>query len=450
MPTRSFSDTFCFGASTAAYQIEGSPLADGASMSIWHRFSHTPGRVARAETGDVACDHYRRYPEDIKIMQSLGIRHYRLSFSWSRLLPQGQGAVNPQGFAHYDRLIDMLLAHDIMPMVTLYHWDLPAALDDRGGWVNPESEHWFAEYAQVCFKHFDDRVARWVTINEPWVIADGGYMHGVLAPGHKSAYEAILVGHHLMRAHGRALERYRALGRHQIGIALNLEPKVPASNSEKDIYAARVADAYMNRQYLDPLFKGQAPSELAEVFKDAWVERNPEEYKLICAPIDFLGVNYYTRGVTTYDPSGWPVPARSVIQPDSAYTDTGWEICPSAFSDLLLRIKHEYANPLVYITENGTALRDPPVNAAGRIADNHRIAYLSSHLHAVLDAIEQGARVEGYYVWSLLDNLEWALGYSKRFGIVRVDPQDQNRTIKDSGYFYQQLIQSRQLTQSPQ
>jgi beta-glucosidase len=442
---RRFSSQFIFGAATAAYQIEGSPLADGAGASIWHRFAHTPNRIARGETGDVACDHYRRYPEDLRILADLGIAHYRLSFSWSRLFPTGRGVINPKGFDFYDRLIDGLLAHGITPMVTLYHWDLPAALDDLGGWLNPEIEHWFAEYAAACFKHFDDRVPRWVTINEPWVIADGGYMHGVLAPGHRSAYEAALVAHHLLKSHARAVRTYRTMGRHQIGIALNLEPKVAASDSDQDQMACQLADAYMNRQYLDPVLKGCVPPELKRIFKEAWFERSLADQEQIAVPIDFMGLNYYTRAVTRDEPKNWPVPAATVVQEQSSYTETGWEIFPQALTELLLRLKTEYGNPPIYITENGAALADPPVTAQGRIEDQHRIDYLRQHLHAILDAIDQGANVQGYYVWSLLDNLEWALGFSKRFGIVRVDPIDQHRTIKESGYFYQRVIRERGL-----
>lgn len=437
---RSFKPGFVLGAATAAYQIEGSPLADGAGPSIWHRFAHTPGRIARGESGDVACDHYRRYPEDLAILQRLGIQHYRLSLSWSRLLPQGRGEVNRRGVEFYDRLIDALLHHGITPMVTLYHWDLPAALDNLGGWVNPDVEYWFADYAQLCFRHFDDRVPRWITINEPWVIADGGYMQGVLAPGHKSAYEAALVAHHLLKAHGRAVQVYRRCGQHHIGIALNLEPKVPATTQEADRMASALSDAYMNRQYLDPLLKGRQPIELKSLFKEAWFEPSAEDYNVIQTPVDFMGLNYYTRAVTRSAPEAWPVPAATVVQERSQYTETGWEICPQAFTELLMRLKTEYGNPVLYITENGAALRDPPVDHEGRIRDDHRIHYLRTHLNAVMDAVDQGANVQGYYVWSLLDNLEWAHGFSKRFGIVRVDPVNQNRIIKDSGFYFSSVI----------
>src|SRR5215210_881007 len=256
---RSFPESFLFGAATAAYQIEGSPLADGAGPSIWHRFSHTPGRTANGDTGDVACDHYRRWKDDVALMRQIGLTAYRFSISWSRILPDGTGAVNERGLDFYRRLVDELLEAGIQPNATLYHWDLPAALDDRGGWLNRDVSWWFADYAQVVFRALDDRVAMWATLNEPWVTSDGGYLNGTLAPGHRNHFEAPLAAHNQLRAHAAAVQAYRAFGTKPIGIVVNLEPKYPAGDSAEDAAAVKRADAYMNRQYLDPIFFGSYP-----------------------------------------------------------------------------------------------------------------------------------------------------------------------------------------------
>jgi beta-glucosidase len=265
-----FPEGFLWGCATSAYQIEGSPLADGAGPSIWQRFTRTPGRMHNGDNGDVACDHYRRYADDVALMRSLGMQAYRFSIAWSRILPEGKGAVNAAGLDFYDRLVDALLAAGIAPLVTLFHWDLPAALDDRGGWLNPDIAGWFADYAQVMYRRLDDRVTRWATINEPWVVSDGGYLHGALAPGHRNLFEGPIASHHLMRAHGAAVQAYRATGQHQIGLVVNLEPQVAASPDPADQAAANRVDAYMNRQYLDPVFFGSYPEELAEIFGDGW------------------------------------------------------------------------------------------------------------------------------------------------------------------------------------
>ena len=440
-----FPADFLWGAATAAYQIEGSPLADGAGASIWHRFAHTPGNIRNHDTGDVACDHYRRWQGDLDLMQTLGLKAYRFSIAWGRVMPEGRGRANAAGMGFYDRLIDGLLARGIEPMVTLYHWDLPAALDDRGGWLNPDIANWFADYATVMFRRFDGRVRKWVTLNEPWVIADGGYLHGALAPGHRNRFEAPLASHHLLCAHGAAVAAYRAAGRHEIGLVVNLEPKVPASDSELDLAATSRADAYMNRQYLEPVFRGRYPAVMREIFGEAWPDWPAADFALIGQAIDFLGVNYYTRSVTRHDPQQWPLAASAVEQAGSLYTEMGWEVFPTALTDLLIRVATDYGNPPLYITENGAAFHDPPVAAHERIEDPLRTGYLRGHLRAVQAAIAKGVDVRGYFVWSLLDNFEWAHGYSKRFGIVHVDFATQRRTPKDSARFYAQVIASGRL-----
>jgi beta-glucosidase len=437
-----FPPGFLWGAATAAYQIEGSPLADGAGPSIWQRFSHTPGRMTNGDTGDVACDHYRRYLEDVALMRDLGLGAYRFSLSWSRILPEGTGRVNQAGLDFYRRLVDALHEAGVRPMATLYHWDLPAALDDRGGWLNRDIADWFAEYAAVAYRALDDRVELWATLNEPWVVTDGGYLHGALAPGHRNLYEAPIASHNLLRAHGRAVEAYRALGKHAVGLVVNLEPKVPASDREEDILATRLADAYMNRQYLDPVYFRSYPPELEELFGDAWPDFPTADFDTIAAPIDFLGINYYTRGVTKADPDTVVERATRVRQPGSIYTETGWEVWPQALTDLLVGFRDRYGATPIYITENGAAFYDPPSAIDGEVDDPLRVHYLREHIRAVGRAIAQGVDIRGYFAWSLLDNLEWSLGYTKRFGIVHVDFATQRRTPKTSARFYREVIAS--------
>ena len=395
------------------------------------------------DNGDVACDHYRRYRDDVAMMGKLGLKAYRFSIGWSRIFPQGTGKVNAAGLGFYERLVDALLEQGIQPMATLFHWDLPAALDDRGGWLNPDIAHWFADYAQTLFRHLDDRVKLWTTLNEPWVVTDGGYLHGPLAPGHRNLYEAPIATHNLMRAHGAAVRAYRAEGRNQIGLVVNLEPKYAASASTEDLAATARADAYMNRQYLDAALLGRYPEELKEVFSDAWPKWPAEDFELIRQPLDFIGVNYYTRNVTRHDAAVWPLRAGPVRQKRATYTETGWEVFPQGLTDVLKWVKDRYGNPPVYVTENGAAFYDPPTAHGDRISDPLRVDYLRGHIGAVADAIHAGCDVRGYFAWSLLDNLEWSLGYSKRFGIVHVDFETQRRTPKASAHYYSHVIATR-------
>lgn len=439
--SRVFPEGFLWGAATAAHQIEGSPLADGAGPSIWTRFAHTPGMMLNGDTGDVACDHYRRWRDDVALMRDLGLQAYRFSVSWSRILPEGTGRVNQAGVDFYSRLVDALLENGIEPLLTLYHWDLPAALDDRGGWLNRDCAEWFAEYGQVLYRALDGRVKKWVTLNEPWVVTDGGYLHGALAPGHRSKYEAPIASHNLMRAHGAAVQAYRAEGQHEIGLVVNIEPKYPASDSRDDADAVRRAHAYMNEQYLDPALLGRYPPELKTIFGDAWPDWPDEDFRLIQQPLDFIGINYYTRSVTRAAQS-YPLDAEAVRQPGETYTETGWEVFPQGLTDLLLWFKERYGDTPLYITENGAAFFDPPRADHGRVRDPLRMDYLRKHLTAIHDAIAAGVDIRGYMAWSLLDNLEWSLGYSKRFGIVHVDYQTQQRTPKDSAHWYSKVIAS--------
>ena len=437
-----FPKDFLWGSATSAYQIEGSPLADGAGPSVWHRFSHTPGRVQDGDNADITCDHYRRWEGDVDLMQSLGMNSYRFSIAWGRVLPDGTGRVNEAGLDFYERLVDRLLSRGIQPMVTLFHWDLPAALDDRGGWLNRDIAQWFAAYADIVFRRLDDRVQYWTTLNEPWVVADGGYMYGVLAPGHRNVFEAPRASHHLMMAHGAAVQAYRATGKNKIGLVVNIEPKYPASQSEADLAATRRAEAYMNRQYLGPAILGAYPPELTEVFGEAWPEFSADDLKLIKQPIDYIGLNYYTRSVVKADPNSWPLRATPIKQKQQTHMETGWEVFPQGLTDTLLWIKNRYGNPPLYVTENGAAFYDPPHVEGITLEDPLRVDYLRKHVKAVYEAMVQGADVRGYFAWSLLDNFEWALGYAKRFGLIHVNYETMKRTFKASARLYSEIIAS--------
>jgi len=433
---------FVWGAATSAYQIEGSPLADGAGPSIWQRFAHTPGMMANGDHGDVACDHYRRYKDDVQLMRALGLHSYRFSIAWSRVLPEGTGRVNQKGLDFYARLVDELLANGIEPNATLFHWDLPAALDDRGGWLNRDIAHWFADYAEVVFRALDNRVKRWSTINEPWVVTDGGYLHGALAPGHRSKYEAPIVAHNLMRASGAAIQAYRAVGRHEIGVVFNIEPKYPASQSADDIAAAQRAHAYMNEQFADPALLGSYPPELKTIFGDAWPDFPAGDFQLTRQPVDFVGINYYTRSVVKHDEEAYPCRASRVRQANVTHTETDWEVYEQGLLDTLTWFKQRYGDLPLYITENGAAFYDPPVAEGDVVEDPLRVAYLRKHLRALHECIEAGVNLKGYYAWSLLDNLEWSLGFAKRFGLYHVDYATQKRTPKASAKFYAKVIET--------
>lgn len=441
MPTHRFPADFIWGTATSAYQVEGSPLADGAGPSIWHTFSHQPGKIANGDNGDVACDHYHRFLDDVAMMRELGIRSYRFSISWSRVLPQGTGKVNQPGLDFYNRLVDALLANGIEPMATLYHWDLPQALEDRGGWANPESVHWFTEYAELMYRSLDDRIKLWATFNEPWVTFDQGYVEGHHAPGRRDWAEAAAVSKHLLLAHGAGVAAYRALGKHQIGLVVNLTPVTPASEREADRDAVRRHNAYLNEHFLDPPLLGQIPPELPAMFGDAWPTWTAKELQAVHQPIDFVGVNYYLRIVMCDDPAAGPSRARVVNPPDRQRTAMGWEIYAPGLRDTLEWVSTRYGNPPIFITENGAAF-DDVVAPDGHVHDPRRVQYLHSHLRAAQEAIQSGARLRGYYLWSLLDNFEWAAGYSKRFGIVHVDHGTQRRVIKDSARFYSDVIRS--------
>lgn len=436
-----FPADFLWGAATSAYQIEGSPLADGAASSNWHRFCRVPGAILTGDTGDIACDHYRRWADDVKLMKELGLKAYRFSIAWSRILPNGRGKRNEKGLDFYRSLVDALIANGIEPFVTLHHWDLPVALDDLGGWANRDAARWFADYAHLMFRALGDRVHYWATLNEPWVMVDAGYLHGVHPPGLQSLEKAPLAAHNLLLGHGQAVQAFRADGKGRIGLVVNLEPKYAASNAPEDLAAMARVHAYMNRQFLDPVFLGAYPAELAEIFGRDWPRFPDDELRLIREPIDFLGINYYTRSVVRTDPSSPPFFASPVPQPDAEHTELGWEVFPAGLKSCLLWVKRRYGDIPLYITENGAAFADPePKN--GHLDDPRRIDYFRTHLRAVYEALQQGANLKGYFAWSLLDNFEWTFGFSKRFGLVHVDYASQKRTPKASASFYRQVIAS--------
>jgi len=376
----------------------------------------------------------------VALMRELGLTAYRFSISWSRVLPEGRGAVNPRGLDFYRRLVDALREAGIAPSATLFHWDLPAALDDRGGWTNPDSVSWFADYAEVCYRALDAGVGHWATWNEPWVVADGGYLQGVLAPGRRSHFEAARAAHHLLLAHGAAVRAYRAGFAGKIGAVVNVEPKHPASDRPEDVEAATRADAYMNRHYLDPLVLGRYPAELAAVYGEAWDPAFEETVGAAREPLDWLGLNYYTRSVVHADPAAWPTGAGRVRQEAALHTETDWEVYPAGLEETLVWMAERYGPLPLHVTENGAAFADPPAGPEGRIADAPRIDYLREHLDAVARALARGADVRGYFAWSLFDNLEWAHGFAKRFGLVHVDPATQARTPKASALFYRDFI----------
>ncbi len=435
----SFPAEFVWGAATAAYQIEGAVSEDGRGESIWDRFSHTPGAVLNGDTGDIADDHYHRWRGDVSLMQELGLTAYRFSIAWPRIFPRGTGTANAAGLDFYDQLVDGLLHAGITPFVTLYHWDLPQALQDTGGWTNPACVDAFAEYAETVARRLGDRVHHWITHNEPWVAAFVGNYLGRHAPGVRDLATALRVSHNLLLSHGRAVPRVRAAAPGaQVGITLNFSTSRPASASPDDAHAAALHDQYVNRWFLDPVFGRGYPAEIAQVFGERFVAPSPAELAEIAAPIDFLGVNYYFPDFLRQGGElGFaPLPPEELAARGYELTAMGWPVVPDAFHDLLTRLGRDYRPKAMYVTENGAAFDDQP--SGGRVADERRIAYLRAHLGAVHQAIGDGVPVQGYFVWSLLDNFEWALGYSKRFGVVYVDYTTQARLVKDSGHWYGQ------------
>lgn len=438
---------FLWGAATAAYQIEGAWNEDGKGESIWDRFCHTPGKIWRGDTGDVACDHYHRFAEDVALMAALGLRAYRFSIAWTRIFPLGYGQPNQRGLDFYRRLIDTLHAHGILPVATLYHWDLPQVLQDRGGWMNRDTAHHFADFAAYLFDRIGSDVPLWITQNEPFVAAFFGYGNGTHAPGMRRPWQILPAAHHLLLSHGLAVQAFRAAALHssgalpdpRIGITLLIWPNHAATNHPPDIAANHRTDGAMNRMFLEPLFRKRYPEDVWQHFaRRRMLPRvEPGDLELIAQAIDFLGVNTYTRLVNAANPFDLLVGARQVRQA-GPHTAMDWEVYPQCIYEAL-SIARTYTNLPLYITENGAAF-DEQIGPDGRIDDTARIAYLRDHLVQAHRAMCAGIDLRGYFVWSLLDNFEWNHGYSKRFGLVHVDFVTLRRTWKRSAYWYRDVI----------
>lgn len=446
---RRFPDGFLWGAATSAYQIEGAWREDGRGESIWDRFCHTPGHITDSSTGDIACDHYHRWRDDIALMQQLGIQAYRFSIAWPRIFPDGIGAINEAGLQFYSDLVDGLLAAGITPFVTLYHWDLPQALQERGGWSIRATANAFAAYTAAVVQRLGDRVQHWITINEPWVVSFLGHEQGVHAPGVQDRARALAAAHHLLLAHGQAVPVIRSFCPDaEVGIVLNLSPVMPASPSRDDYTAYRQIDGALNRWFLDALYRQHYPADIIhDALRMGYLSAPelpfvlPGDMQQISVPTDFLGINYYTRQLArnTSVAEADNLPPTVVPAPASEHTAMGWEVYPAGMREILLHVYTSYRVPRIYITENGASYDDKP-DASGAVPDERRIAYLHQHLHALHEALAQDVPVAGYFAWSLLDNFEWNLGYTQRFGLVYVDYQTQQRMPKASAHWYQQVI----------
>ena len=446
-----YPNNFFFGTATAAYQIEGAVSKDGRGLSIWDKFSHTPGKIKPGHTGDVACDHYNRSRDDIQLMKELGINAYRFSVSWPRVLPEGRGPVNQTGIDFYSRLIDDLLEAGITPFLTMFHWDLPLVLQKAyGGFSSRRVVQDFGEYAELLVQRYGDRVKHWITLNEPWVYAIMGNMVGIHAPGRKNPWAAMRTLHHLLLAHGEAVQRVRSFSENsEVGITLNLMPVYPRSEKPRDKKAADIADQFINRLLLDPLFKGTYPAELWRRMRLIRPKVQEGDMDRIKVPVDFLGINNYTRTLAGYSfctpifhlsQSDLNVPQAEFEKDGKQYTSMGWEVYPRGLYELMTRIRDEYGNVPVYITENGAAFEDELTD--GRVKDTRRKEFLEAYTEQVEEALQDGCDVRGYFVWTLLDNFEWAEGYDKRFGLIYVDYENgQKRVIKESGYWYRDYIQ---------
>ncbi|MFZ4452612.1 GH1 family beta-glucosidase [Salibacterium aidingense] len=431
------------GAATAAYQIEGAAFEGGRKASIWDTFSHTPGNVRGGDNGDVACDSYHRVEEDIALLRELGVDIYRFSVSWPRILPNGTGDINREGLDYYHKLVDGLLDAGIKPVCTLYHWDLPQSLQDRGGWGNRETIDCFLEYSEVMFKEFRGKIDKWLTINEPWCISFLSNYIGVHAPGNQDLPLALNISHHLLVAHGKAVQKFRELGvEGEIGFAPNTTWKEPFSTTSADREACRREVGWFIEWFLDPVFKGSYPSFMVNWFSQKGAELTIEEgdMELIQQPVDFIGINYYEGSVARYQKGNGLLDSED-INMGYHHTDIDWPVYPDGFYNVLCHITQRYGDVPIYITENGACYNNEVQN--GRVMDTERIDYLKRHLTAVQRSLESGVNIKGYIVWSLLDNFEWAEGYTMRFGLVHVNYRTLERTKKESYYWYQKTVQNR-------
>jgi beta-glucosidase len=442
MTQLAFPENFLWGVAASAYQIEGAYDEDGKGESIWDRFVRWPGRVLNGDTGNVACDHYHRMPQDVALIKELGIPCYSFTISWSRVLPQGYGTVNAKGLDFYDRLVDELLSAGIQPLGTLYHWEFPQVLEDQGGWPNRDSTDWYADYARVVFDKLADRVSIWSTFCEPWVSAFLGYGRGLHAPGICDYSKAYQTAHHLLLAHGKAVQVFRESGYEgQIGLALNLNGLIPASDSDEDRAATQRVHDETHALFLDPIFNGTYPQALFEYIGPHQPKVQAGDAQIISQPIDFLGLNYYNTDYVMFDLFGGLNKAR--LTPYSApcwgRTEMNWGIDPDGIKREVLYVKEKYGNRKLYLMENGCATPDVP-DENDFVPDWDRINFLRAHLRSLHEAIEEGANVHGYITWSILDNFEWERGYSKRFGLVRVNYETLTRTPKQSAYWYRDVI----------
>ena len=452
LATAAFPPDFLWGAATSAYQIEGAVHEDGRALSVWDRFAEVPGATYQGETGEIAADHYHRMEEDVALMAELNLNAYRFSLSWPRILPQGSGAVNERGLDFYDRLVDALLARGIRPLATLYHWDLPVALQDRGGWLVRDTAYAFADYAEVVARRLGDRVDWWLTQNEPWCSAYLGYAAGIHAPGVRDKKLAVVAGHHVLLAHGLSVPRLRAhiSPQAQVGIALDFYPVYAADDRPETLLAIKRADTFRNRWFLDPLFRGCYPDDLFTDMRVAPPPIHEDDFSIISVPIDFLGVNYYSRMLVRDRIENDPVVVQTghadnyeavVRIPGAAYTEMGWEVFPDGLANILTRIQREYAPKALVVTESGAAF-DDHLDGTDNVHDQQRIDYLGAHIQTIAQVMRQGVPIKGYVVWSFLDNFEWSEGYRKRFGLVYVDYPTQRRIIKDSGRWYASFVAS--------
>ena len=439
-----FPPDFQWGVATSAYQIEGATKEDGRSPSIWDKFATIPGAVYQGENGDQATDHYHRMQEDVALMAQLGIRTYRFSVAWPRIVPGGTGEINPLGLAFYDRLVDTLLEHGITPALTLYHWDLPLVLEERGGWLSRNTAFAFADYTEHVAERLGDRVKRWITVNEPYCAAYLGYGTGRHAPGIRDPQAAVIAAHHLLLGHGLAVERIRrSVPDALVGITLDLSPIYGLDDTPETAAAIERLDRFKNRWFLDPLFHGRYPEVLFAERHLAPPPIQDGDFHIICRPTDFLGVNYYTRSVVVAETSSGGDHSEVLRQvypvEGSSYTAMNWEVYPQGLTDLLLRLHREYAPPALFITENGAAY-DDEWDGGDQVHDPERQHYVVTHIEAIARAIELGVPVQGWFAWSFMDNFEWGEGYSKRFGLVYVDFPSERRIVKDSGYWYRDFL----------
>lgn len=444
MKKLNFPSNFVWGSATASYQIEGAIKEDGRGESIWDRYSSIPGNVLNGDTGEIACDHYHRYKEDVQLMKKMGLQAYRFSIAWPRVMPNGRGQINQKGLEFYSNLVDELLAAGIEPYVTLYHWDLPQALQDIGGWANEDMPGYFLEYCKAVFDCLGDRVKHWITLNEPYCAAFLGHSEGRQAPGLRDFSTAVRASYYMYVGHGLAVKYFREQKMQgEIGITLNLMGRLPYSDSAEDAQAAVYADGYLNRWFIDPIIKGSYPDDMVEMYRSKGVvlpEFKADDLALMSQPLDFVGLNYYNDFYVKAKKDVWPLGFVIENPPHIPVNDRNWPITESGFKTMLLRLKNEYGIEKILITENGASYHDA-VSIDHKVQDYARLDYLRRHLISMHEAMQEGVNVTGYFVWSLFDNYEWSFGYTSRFGIVYVDFKTQERIIKESGHWFMSVIE---------